>query len=851
MPDPITISTEKPQHPGLDYEELRKRGLAYIEKIASAQWTDYNIHDPGITTLELLSYALTELSYRASFSIPDLLATESNTAQHIREHFISAAHILPNKPVTGADYRKLLIDIKGIKNAWLKKKIIELWAHPAKKQLDYSPLGRNPQPVHIKGCYEVLLEFDTNIHNDQKISIRETARQLLAAHRNLCEDVTELKEIAKEPLRLCAEIDLEASADPFGTLAQVFFAIQVHLTPNVRFYSLQKMLAAGYSADQIYEGPLLSHGFLKNDELEASELKNVVYLSDIMQIVMNVSGVKNISDIIISPVNQSGELANKWIIDIAEGSQANIDPLLSNMVIYKNGMPFRPDPGRVNELFLALMADYINQNDAITSEDITYDTGTFSNIEDYFSFQHHYPKNYGIGHWGLPPDAGPQRVVQARQLQAYLYFFDQHMANYLSQLAHTARLFSVNDEQQTFFTQPVTGINDAATLFVSPGDIAAQVQTAAENSNTFFDRRNKFLDHLLSRYAESFFEYADVLQTVFPSVNQQELIDTKIRFLRGYPEYSSHRFAAGNYHLADQIWNTGNVSGLEKRLQRLLGFEDMQRRHLVHHYKKLHSHTEGGATQYWYEIVGTAPENVLLVITEKAATEALAGQKAAEAARHYSNADHYTTVNNDGTINIELRPGDRALAASPHTFETEEAANEHIGHLTALLSQPSVSEGMFVIEHLLLLPPALPEMSTPPNCFLPICTDPDSHCCDTDPYSFRLSIVLPAYATRFLNLDFRNYCERQIRIETPAHLLPKICWINNEQLYELEHAYRDWLSVKAGSVEDKDQLILARLVQIVSSLRTVYPPARLQECNSTEETSLFLLNRNALGTLKK
>jgi hypothetical protein len=57
-----------------NYELLRQKGLAYIEKLGSSLWTDYNIHDPGITLLEALAYALTDLGLRTSMDIKDLLA---------------------------------------------------------------------------------------------------------------------------------------------------------------------------------------------------------------------------------------------------------------------------------------------------------------------------------------------------------------------------------------------------------------------------------------------------------------------------------------------------------------------------------------------------------------------------------------------------------------------------------------------------------------------------------------------------------------------------------------------------------------------------------------------------------
>src|SRR5580765_6285944 len=74
---PVIQKSPKPDH-SEDYGWLRQKGLEYIEQLGSRLWTDYNIHDPGITLLELLSFALTDLAYRTSFNVADLLAVPLN-----------------------------------------------------------------------------------------------------------------------------------------------------------------------------------------------------------------------------------------------------------------------------------------------------------------------------------------------------------------------------------------------------------------------------------------------------------------------------------------------------------------------------------------------------------------------------------------------------------------------------------------------------------------------------------------------------------------------------------------------------------------------------------------------------
>ncbi|MBK8965771.1 MAG: hypothetical protein IPM36_03665 [Lewinellaceae bacterium] len=110
------IPKARPDHPSLDFDVLRSEGVRHLENLATELWTDFNAHDPGITLLELLCYAITDLGYRSRMlPIGDLVAGSKEKA------FFEALEILPSAPVTARDYRKLLIDVKGVKNAWVEK----------------------------------------------------------------------------------------------------------------------------------------------------------------------------------------------------------------------------------------------------------------------------------------------------------------------------------------------------------------------------------------------------------------------------------------------------------------------------------------------------------------------------------------------------------------------------------------------------------------------------------------------------------------------------------------------------------------------------------------------------------
>ncbi|MEP7236205.1 MAG: hypothetical protein ABI685_00005, partial [Ferruginibacter sp.] len=170
MAKSFTIQKKQSLTDSSNYELLRQKGLEYIEKLGSSLWTDYNTHDPGITMMEALAYALTDLGFRTSLDIKDLLAlpvpetagADGQYADDKRQALYTARNILTVNPWTKDDFRKLLINIDGIKNGWLNCKKcacddIYLYANCTKSILQYKTTDHQ---VIIKGLYDILLEFE-------------------------------------------------------------------------------------------------------------------------------------------------------------------------------------------------------------------------------------------------------------------------------------------------------------------------------------------------------------------------------------------------------------------------------------------------------------------------------------------------------------------------------------------------------------------------------------------------------------------------------------------------------------------------------------------------------------------
>src|SRR6266581_2468634 len=180
---------DAPERSPLDYGLLRSEGMQHIRRLGGQLWTDHNTHDPGITILEQLCYALTDLAYRTQYELPDLLTGEGGDPY---ASLYTPAQILPTSPVTIADLRKLIIDVPGVNNAWIDMvdkpsatfdaAQAEVSHLPQDTGRDTPALSPNVSEIHVKGLYRVRIQISGSRGGE---AIRGEAVQRLHRFRSL------------------------------------------------------------------------------------------------------------------------------------------------------------------------------------------------------------------------------------------------------------------------------------------------------------------------------------------------------------------------------------------------------------------------------------------------------------------------------------------------------------------------------------------------------------------------------------------------------------------------------------------------------------------------------------------
>lgn len=1016
------------KHPQLessqDYAGLRSEGIAHIEQLARKLWTDYNVHDPGITLLELLCYAITDLGYRTAYPIEDLLTREQNGEIKSLGDFHTARNILTCNPVSFSDLAKLLVDEPGVRNAWVEinrdqavcldeeeKSLVHCSGSQAAGQIinglydvyiDYEDwVSEHSEPHHIgpanrpptqgayisankrgiqfdcdypltlesvsvyveapgrvvvrllrdsgrviaevghdvekagiktrielnfkvpkgKGYrldaqgsdvklyrnksipgkvefpmaldrlitlrggftadtplndiyyffYDWVISYDRSVGSAEQLpkdlqltraEVNRALRDKLQQHRNLCEEPVRLCQLEPEEVAVCADLELTPGTDAEQVLAKIFVELRQHVSPPVRFYSLQEMLDKGRRSEEIFAGPALDHGFIDDEEFNQRRRRCEIRASDVIRILLGVEGVVAVHKLSLLAFEQDAtepHARDDWLLPLSD--KQTRAPVFrwqrSRIVFYHNKLPYYPDRKRVSALLREHREDDIRRrrHSALEPHDLPVPLGVDRSPGCYHPAQNELPMTYRVGSYRVPESAPPLRHAQARQLKAYLMFFEQLLVNYLSQLQRMHELFTWKPgHRHTYFTQlvkEVHGLEDVyLEIYADEAIRYRELQTIIEDDETMASRRNGFLDHLLARFCEDFTDYALLMYGLYDKEKAaQRLIGDKRAVLADYPRISNERGRAHDYRyprLSD------NLSGYQYRLYRLLGFTEPQRRDLAGHEIEIRK-TAPGSDQPWqfslrldggivFESRGCENRESTEVLLDLALQ--LAGD-----------VDNYEPSGDGGHELVMLCEGEQARVIGRTATGTDlNVVVEYFADLAEV-------RGFHLVEHVLLRPRSAADP------LLPVQLDEggDCPCVEViDPYSFRMSIILPSWPGEFQDSRFRAFVEETIRREAPAHVFPRICWISHGQMLAFERAYSAWeqglAQIVAVNPQCEDDPVpaglqaeyadrLGELIRVMYQLNNVHPLARLHDCGSTQgETPRVFLDHSNLGT---
>jgi hypothetical protein len=418
--------------PHLDFNFLKEEAIAYIQNHIGNEWTNFNPSDPGMTILDQVCYALTELGYCTDFSIPDIL-TNSNGEMEIENQFYLPYKILTTSPYTIDDYKKYIID--GIENVY--NAVITTY-------------NDNIQPLNK--VYQVYLYINPDITDTiKRNNICKSVFYYLNQSRNIGELFNMPLALQPQNCLIAGKIELEKEADEHAVLLELQNKLRTYIFPKIVQVNYDSLKEEGYNSAEIYDGPYLKNGWILNESL--FDKKDTVKAIDLIPIIESVTGIISVSGLLLYQNKKVVQQFHSTINEIL-----SIDILTSyeekKLILSCNGKEIQTDafsPLQINISKYEETAISLNNKPAIKLP-----KSSFRDINSYYSIQNTFPQQYGIGDDKIEDNSAPIQVAQSRQLKGYLTLFDQVLANQFSQLANVSKLFS--------FTNSVCGApsdNDA------------------------------------------------------------------------------------------------------------------------------------------------------------------------------------------------------------------------------------------------------------------------------------------------------------------------------------------------------------------------------------------------------
>jgi hypothetical protein len=579
------FSKDEQLKPSMDFNYLKNEGLEYIQKLSGGIWTDYNDHDPGVTILEQLCYALTDLAYRTDYEVEKLLVdAKTEEIDGKKNAFYSPRMIFSRHPVTIIDFRKLIIDrYNEVQNVWIYPKRVY------------------QREECLSGIYEMVimpsLEFEKKrgVAKEREDEFIKDLNLFLAENRNIGEECSNVILLKPKNIQLNVNIQINENADPEAIMSEVLFNLEVFLYQPVAISSLNEMVKEKLSLEEIFSGPRLEFGFIKDENLK--DRNNIINIDQIKRLLSKIIGVEHVMEIVL---NSNPDLKELKVNDI-EYFKLNFDPLkgvFETIKIFVNNSPIKLNRTKTsNKLFDFWSKSFRSYKMGKFLEESYTDKlkGEFRNQGKYTSIQHHFPLIYGLGKDGVSSNESNERKATVKQLRAYLLFFEQHLANHLAQLSNLDSLFDVNypKKEITYYSQPLTNKNNKSD-FEKLKEVLAidfdgeEVEKALrfETKEIFLDRKNRLFDHLLARFGENIDELPFLISLNLNLISDQikfkeELLKRKSAFLIALEYINYFQNKGENFK---KVQDVSDLSGLEQILLTKTGIRQISKPLKFEHY---------------------------------------------------------------------------------------------------------------------------------------------------------------------------------------------------------------------------------------------------------------------------
>lgn len=798
----------------LSFAALRESAMELAQQASGELWTDFNLHDPGVTLLEALCYALTEEVFASRQSVPEMLGLPPDDALAAckRHALLPPTQALPCRPCSAADYLR-----------WLHDQL------PTARHL-----GMQCEPG--SGLWQMRLMAADPAATP---ALAAAAQRAYWQQRNLGEDLaTPPRQLRPEPLRLALSISIRGGRDLIELLGELMLRLDEAVAALPR---------RGPSSMPSRDGPAVSQGHIDTAELQRVQA-DWLYLSDLARELQDIDGLESVHRLrLLRPGQTASEasdalrwrdadsaLALQWPRDAADLSlwqvrrrdslvQLPVQQLLQHLADLQHG------PQRVR-----LPAD---QKPAPPALALAEDLPGFYPASAQLPPIYRYPELLRW-HSDRPSDYGPG---QMQQWQGYLGLLELPLAQAQTQRQHLGEFYALDAQPRHSYWWNLLGDAELPGISALYLDAPASLQTRLDEEDEVLERRGRVLDHLLALQGESVAHHSlQGLPCYLPDAEWRRHLHALKCHLAAHVRSQTQQRHAGIDYSQPSFDRPDNTAPLQQRLALQLGMA------------RLHSHS----------LMRPLQQAGLQLAEERSRSERSVSEpqprKPAGARRVLRRSDPAAAAPADtdsaslwralaaeiALLRQPIAPGLLRCAAQWHCFSLADSSRgialclgpdaqqqhwtlaEGLGEARALALAARLHaaacrlqfdcEGLHLVEHVLLRP-----WATPPEA-------------GQQAWERQISLVFPAWTARCADKRMRRLARDAALQAAPAHLHCRLLWLDAPALQRFEVHYQSWLLARqrhSQALLDRDAHGLAALTRHLDA-RALALSALLRESGS-------------------
>ncbi len=208
-----------------EFADLRRVAIDYAQRASGEIWTDYNLHDPGVTLLEQSCFALSELAYQTAHPDRDLLTDARGRFNFQDLALFPPRKVLATDPVTMSDLA-----------AWLSE-------CPRVARVLVSPAGRD-----LPGLFDLVVVPAADETPNQDLI--DTVARAFDRVRPICCDRNTLGVARRRKVRLTGQVEMMPDLLPEVAAAQIYYAVS-----NILRGVPQHAEGHGATREDVYDAP--------------------------------------------------------------------------------------------------------------------------------------------------------------------------------------------------------------------------------------------------------------------------------------------------------------------------------------------------------------------------------------------------------------------------------------------------------------------------------------------------------------------------------------------------------------------------------------------------------------------